>query len=83
MAEDMILHGGNLTEFLESKRCEACNEKGRECIIKREADACFACSLTKKSRIFKRRALLRGSPKSFTHDLLRSKEDLQHGGWLS
>lgn len=75
MVDDVIVHG-DLIEFLNFKRCEACQTRNRKCIIKHGDEACLICTDAERVCVFERRIRLRGPAHRFTWDSLLAKEPL-------
>ena len=69
MAEDVIIRG-NLVDFLGNQKCEACQERGRDCIMREGAEACLLCLDSGKACIFQRIVQIRGPPKLFKRGYL-------------
>ncbi|KAL8947121.1 MAG: hypothetical protein Q9222_006566 [Ikaeria aurantiellina] len=74
MAEDVVVRG-DLIEFLGSRRCEACQNRARDCIIKVGADTCLLCSDAERPCIFERAVLVRAPARHFTWKALLGQED--------
>lgn len=57
---------GNITEFLNEKKCEACQSSpGRKCLIQEDDDKCVSCTGAGQECIFRRPVIASGSPTSF------------------
>ena len=74
MAEDVILRG-DLVEYLNAKRCEACQEGNRKCIMETGTDVCLLCSDSGRSCMFERPLRVRGPAKFIPADLMSGRTD--------
>lgn len=73
MAQSVIVRG-DLVEFLGSKRCEACQTRDRDCIMRLGADGCLLCSDSRSPCIFVRQVQVRGPASKFSQtDLLAER----------
>ena len=75
MAKDVIVRG-DLIEYLDTQRCEACQRRGRDCIMKMGAETCLLCSDTGRPCNFDRSVRLRGPAHRFTWDVLLGKKNI-------
>ena len=75
MADDVIVCG-DLIEYRNAQRCEACQSRGRDCIMRRGWETCLLCSDTRRPYIFERVVRLRGPTTQFPPDLILARKTL-------
>lgn len=57
---------GDITEFLNEKKCDACQSSpDRKCLIKEDDVKCVSCTDAGQECIFRRPVIASGSPTSF------------------
>ena len=83
MAEDVLLHG-DFAEFKLDFRCEACQNRNFECILKIKGDRCIACVGGACKCIFIRTSTKKAPRTSFSWNQLigRKDEDLSTLGYV-
>ena len=75
MAENVILRG-DLIEYRNEQRCEACQYRSRDCIMRMGAETCLLCSDTGRTCIFERAVRLRGPAIRFPWDLILTRKTI-------
>lgn len=73
MADDVIVRD-DLIEFKNTQRCETCQTRDRDCIMRMGAAACLLCADTERPCIFDRIVRLRGSATRLPRDVLLAKQ---------
>lgn len=73
--DDVVIRG-DIVEFLNKQRCEACQRRGRECIIRFGKEACLLCLDAERPCIFERSVQVRGSAAQVTWDSLLGQGQL-------
>ena len=66
---DVVFHG-DLIEFREQQRCEACAARNRKCIIQHGEESCMLCNDAGRACIFERNVRFRGPAHQFRWDTL-------------
>ena len=59
-SKEVVFHG-DLIEFREQQRCEACATRNKKCIIQHGEESCMLCNDADRPCIFERKIRLRGS----------------------
>lgn len=67
---------GDIVEFLNKQRCEACQSRERDCIIRFGKDACLLCSDAEEPCVFERLMRVRGPAAKFSWGSLLGEESL-------
>lgn len=68
---------GNFKEFLEEKRCEACQSRiACKCLIQEGDDRCVACAGAGQQCVFRRSIIASGTPMSFKWTRLLEIDDM-------
>ena len=75
MADDVIVCG-DLIEYRNAQRCEACQSRVRDCIMKKGAETCVLCSDNGRPCIFERVVRLRGPSTQLPSDLMLARKTL-------
>lgn len=70
---DVVIRG-DIVEFLNKQRCEACQSRERDCIIKPGKDACLLCLDAGRPCIFERVMRVRGPATKFSWNSLLGEE---------
>ena len=73
MAENVVIRG-DLIEFKSTSRCEECQNRNRDCIMKMNADACLLCSDSGRTCVFERTVRIRGSAAELSKDVLLASD---------
>ena len=66
----------SFVEFRDKDKCEACQSRERDCIMKPGTDACLLCSDAGRPCIFERLMRVRGPASKFAWASLLAKEGL-------
>ena len=67
-----VVYHGDLVEFLDDYRCEACADGQRKCIMQQHDLSCMLCSDAERLCLFTRTIRMSGLPDEFSWDALIS-----------